>query len=241
MKKKSSTLKGFTLTELMIVVAIFAVLVAIITPSWMSYLNRSKFRAYNQKAKTIFNAAQIAVTEMEFTERQYVSRLSAGIDDTEMAAVYRHVATPDADSTNPGGARDDWFIYFDGRNASICLSDGTPVLGADGAISSSIPNDLYADTQAEAILDWQNKISGAVSRITKGDCIYKIWIQGYTVMSVACSERQTSRFIGAHPTTIFELDGLDINTDDLTHTTVEDVDLRWFDLNTTDDEARIPE
>lgn len=62
-------LKGFTLTELIVVIAIIGVLSAIIVPSYMSWIAHSKVRKQNNNAKVIFNAAQTIVQEYSFKER----------------------------------------------------------------------------------------------------------------------------------------------------------------------------
>ncbi len=62
-------LKGFTLTELIVVIAIIGILSAIIIPSYMSWIANSKVRKQNNNAKVIFNAAQTVVQEYSFKER----------------------------------------------------------------------------------------------------------------------------------------------------------------------------
>lgn len=42
-KQKSLTNKGFSLVELIIVIAIMAVLVGVLAPQYVKYLNKSKF------------------------------------------------------------------------------------------------------------------------------------------------------------------------------------------------------
>lgn len=63
-------LKGFTMTELIIVIAIIGVLSAIILPSYMSWIAHSKIRKQNNNAKVIFNAAQTVVQDYRFKERK---------------------------------------------------------------------------------------------------------------------------------------------------------------------------
>lgn len=221
--------KGFTLMELIIVIAIFGILVAVITPSWTLYLQRSKFRTYNQKAKTVFNAAQTVITEMEFSERSIKDRRNkimkeSNIDTAEVAALEASICTP------LSGGR--WFFYYDGVTGRVCFANGTSVIDSDGAV----PDDSgYTKAQITAINDWSERISQAIGRIVWDDMVYKIWVEDYHVVSVACAERANSRFIGAHPTTIYELDAEGVDTDDLQHTTVREVDLSWFDLDNSND------
>lgn len=67
MKRK---LKGFTLTELIVVIAIIGILTAIFVPSWMSWIAKSKVRKQNNNARVIFNAAQTVVQDYKFRERK---------------------------------------------------------------------------------------------------------------------------------------------------------------------------
>ena len=61
--------KGFSLIELIVVLAIISVLTMIVVMAWNDYIFQSKIRSANSSAKVIFNAVQAECIKQESIER----------------------------------------------------------------------------------------------------------------------------------------------------------------------------
>lgn len=81
-------LKGFTLIELIVVMAIIGVLAAILVPSLISYMNDAKLSRANANAKLMYNASVEYATMCDIHEGHSVDPVSAyqltAVRSTEM-------------------------------------------------------------------------------------------------------------------------------------------------------------
>lgn len=70
---KNGKIKGFTLIELIVVIAIIGALAAIIVPSIIGYTHQARAAVITGNARNVYNAAKMAILE-EFDEK----RIDAG-------------------------------------------------------------------------------------------------------------------------------------------------------------------
>lgn len=59
---RRSNKKGFTLVELVVVIAIIGVLAAILIPTMMNYIKKARLKTANSNAKLVFTSAKSAAT-----------------------------------------------------------------------------------------------------------------------------------------------------------------------------------
>ena len=167
--------KGFTLVEMIVVIAIIGILLAVLVPTWSYFIMRANVRSQNNYSKVIFNAAQTQATREKFIERtDYNIASDASYTAAEQNAAKERLCV---------GRNDNFYIYWNGSKA-VALSS------VDGeTLDNTIPQDKV-DKFADAV----NKVFSH-----EDDTVYKIYIKNYKVESVCSAVSENTENIGSYP------------------------------------------
>ena len=167
--------KGFTLVEMIVVIAIIGILLAVLVPTWSYFIMRANVRSQNNYSKVIFNAAQTQATREKFIERADFNKVS----DVTLPAAERTAAKQNLFV----GQHTDFFIYWDGSNGvALSWNDGETV-------DTTVPQD-----KVDSFVNAVNKVFSH-----EDETVYKIYIKDYKVESVCSAVSENTENIGSYP------------------------------------------
>lgn len=87
MKKLQNNNKGFSLVELIIVIAIMAVLMTVLAPQFLRYVERSRLQSDNTTLGEIANACKVAATDEDVANAVAAGNIVITIPTTTAAAL----------------------------------------------------------------------------------------------------------------------------------------------------------
>lgn len=225
-------LHGFTLIEMMVVIAILVVLIGVLVPAMSGYITKSRLNSANGDAKVLFNSLQTICQEYEFADRSAPNSSFYGSNSSgKLLLSYDFEATPDGVTginminVTPYGSDFSAVItadkkFMDDRSItynSSLFNDDTAYLRTTLNVAGS-KNDLYAYLHSPVLgnPDANDNVATTTTLRARLERLYEenkfeTWIaviDGYQVRATFCATSGRTNYVGAYPLRTTEKNGI---------------------------------
>ncbi len=102
MKKENMNNKGFSLVELIIVIAIMAILIVVLAPQYLKYVEKSRNSTDMQNATEIVNAIQVYAADPDVTSNRFAAGTVKITADSSSVAADTQTTAFEAAMSNAG-------------------------------------------------------------------------------------------------------------------------------------------
>ena len=174
--------KGFTIVEMIVVIAILGVLLGVLTPAMLTYIQKSRVQAANANAKMVYNAAQTEV-------QKYIN-----IDRAKQASD----ASYESFKLSSGNAV--WLSYDGTAGTKRFMTAAIPGSGSSVTDAfSTADNTTNVGAASLSVIDGVNRTVSDADQINWAVCI-----QNYIVKGAVAADFGTSRYIGCYSANKFK-------------------------------------